>query len=193
MGKTVVLIDGPNMHVQARNLGFDIDWAKFKSHVSDNMGLDVLRCYYFAAVDEDLEVDPLRPLLDFLDYNGFTVQTKPAKVFIDPATNHRKMKANIVPELIVDMFRLIDSGKVDHIILCSGDGDYYEAVAYAKQRGCRVTVISTLGPGQKVPMIADDLRRQADEFIDILTMKSQIARDYTLKPKREREFVPEKA
>src|SRR4029077_9880636 len=112
---------------------------------------------YYSAVVEDQEFTSVRPLLDWLDYNGFTGVTKPTKEFID-ANGHRKVKGNMDIELTVNAMELADL--VDHIVLFSGDGNFRSLVEAVQRRGVRVTVVSTIS--SHPPIIADELRRQAD-------------------------------
>ena len=122
----------------------------------------LVRAYYYTAIVEGEEYSPVRPLVDFLDYNGFTVVTKPVRRFTD-AQGHTRTKGNMDIEIAVDMLGL--AGDIDHAILFSGDGDFRRLVEAVQAKGVRVTVISTLKT--QPPQIADDLRRQADAFIDL--------------------------
>ena len=125
-----------------------------------------MRALYYTALAEEQEYSSIRPLIDWLDYNGFTMVTKPTKEFTD-ATGRRKVKGNMDIELAVDAMRLADT--LDHIVIFSGDGDFRSLVAALQQKGKRVSVISTLQT--QPPMVADELRRQADQFIDIADLE----------------------
>jgi uncharacterized LabA/DUF88 family protein len=168
--RTALFIDGANLYATAKTLGFDIDYKRllkeFQSHGT------MVRAFYYTAVIEDQEFSSVRPLLDWLDYNGFTVVTKPTKEFID-ASGHRKVKGNMDIELTVNAMEFADH--VDHIVLFSGDGDFRSLVEAVQRRGVRVTVISTIS--SQPPMIADELRRQADVFTDLMDLKSRLSRD----------------
>ncbi len=137
----------------------------------------LVRAFYYTAVTEDQEFSSVRPLLDWLDYNGFSVVTKPTKEFVD-ANGHRKVKGNMDIELTVDAMELAD--RVDHIVLFSGDGDFRSLVEALQRRGVRVTVVSTISI--QPPMIADELRRQADVFTDLTDLHSRIGRDPLERP-----------
>ena len=132
----------------------------------------LVRAFYYTAVIEDQEFSSVRPLLDWLDYNGFTVVTKPTKEFID-ANGHRKVKGNMDIELTVNAMELADH--VDQIVLFSGDGDFRSLVEAVQRRGVRVTVVSTIS--SQPPMIADELRRQADVFTDLTELQPKLGRD----------------
>src|ERR1700731_252227 len=168
--RTAVFNDGVNLFSTAKALGFDIDYRRllkeFESHGT------LVRAFYYTAVIEDQEFSAVRPLLDWLDYNGFTVGTKPTKEFID-ANGHRKVKGNMDIELAVDAMEFADH--VDHIVLFSGDGDFRSLVEAVQRRGVRVTVVST--NVTQPAMVADELRRQADDFIDLAHLAQKIGRD----------------
>jgi uncharacterized LabA/DUF88 family protein len=168
--RTALFIDGVSLHFTAKALGFDIDYElllkEFQSHGT------LVRAFYYTAVIEDQEFSSVRPLLDWLDYNGFTVVTKPTKEFID-ANGHRKIKGNMDVELAVNAMELADL--VDHIVLFSGDGNFRSLVEAVQRRGVRVTVVSTIS--SQPPIIADELRRQADKFTDLLELQSKFGRD----------------
>ncbi|TIP20605.1 MAG: NYN domain-containing protein, partial [Mesorhizobium sp.] len=138
--------------------------------------------YYYTALVEDQEYSSIRPLIDWLDYNGFKVVTKPAKEFTD-STGRRKIKGNMDIELTVDALELADV--VDHYVIFSGDGDFRTLVEALQRRGRKVSIISTMA--SQPPMISDDLRRQADHFIDLMTLKNEVGRDPSERPVRRPE------
>lgn len=168
--KLAVFIDGSNLYAAARTLAFDIDYRKLLAWASSRGRL--IRAFYYTALVEDQDYTPIRPLVDWLDYNGFTMVTKPAKEFTD-SQGRRKIKGNIDIELAIDMMEIAD--RVDHVILFSGDGDFRRLVEAVQRKGIRVTVISTISTTP--PMIADELRRQADQFIDLTTISEFIQRE----------------
>jgi len=167
--RVAIFIDGANLYAAARSLGFDIDYKRLLEVFSSQCNL--VRALYYTALIEDQEYSPIRPLVDWLDYNGYTMVTKPTKEFTD-ATGRRKVKGNMDIELAIDVMEMADH--LDHIVLFSGDGDFRRLVEAVQRRGRRVTVVSTLR--SQPPMIADELRRQADAFIDLAELQSQIAR-----------------
>ena len=168
--RVALFIDGSNLYATARALGFDIDYKRLLGLFRERSRL--LRAIYYTALLDDAEYSPIRPLIDWLDYNGYMVVTKPAKEFTD-ALGRRKIKGNMDIELAVDVMRLCDS--LDHVVLFSGDGDFRSLVEAVQGRGRRVSVVSTLTT--RPPMVSDDLRRQADQFIDIVQLKAEIGRD----------------
>lgn len=178
--KIALFIDGSNLYSTARSLNFDIDYKKLYQVFADEGRL--VRAFYYTAFVEDQEYSPLRPLIDWLDYNGYTMVTKPAKEYTDNA-GRRKVKGNMDIELAVDMMELSD--KIDHAVLFSGDGDFRYLVEAIQRRGVRVTVISSTRAQPST--IADELRRQADHFVDISNLRSRIARSGppTDKPRRQ--------
>ena len=173
--KIALFIDGANLYATSRALGFDIDYKKMLSYFHEQGYL--LRAYYYTALVEDQEYSSIRPLIDWLDYNGYHVVTKPTKEFTD-SSGRRKIKGNMDMELAVDAMDLSDT--VDHMVLFSGDGDFRYLVEALQKRGRKITVISTTKTNP--PMIADDLRRQSDNFIELTDMKDKIGRDPSEKP-----------
>jgi uncharacterized LabA/DUF88 family protein len=176
--KIALFIDGANLYATAKTLGFDIDYKKLLKEFQSRGTL--IRAFYYTAIIEDQEYSSIRPLIDWLDYNGYTVVTKATKEFVDQA-GRRKIKGNMDIELAVDAMEL--AGHVDEIVLFSGDGDFRSLVEAVQRRGVRVSVISTIST--QPPMIADELRRQADVFTDLITMQSKIGRDPAERPVRE--------
>ena len=168
--RIALFIDGANLHATARTLGFDIDYRHLLKEFEGRGSL--LRAFYYTAISEDQEYSSLRPLIDWLSYNGYTVVTKAVKEFAD-ATGRRKVKGNMDIELAVDAMDL--AGQIDQMVLFSGDGAFRSLVEAVQRRGVRVTVISTIS--SQPPMIADELRRQADVFTDLTELQSKIGRD----------------
>jgi len=168
--KIALFIDGANLYSAARALGFDIDYKRLLS-VFGKSGY-LVRAYYYTALAEDQEYSTLRPLIDWLDYNGYTVVTKPLKEFFDQS-GRRKLKGNMDIELVIDAMEMAEY--VDHIVLFSGDGDFRRLAEAIQRRGRRISVVSTLQT--QPPMIADDLRRQADRFVELADLQSLIGRD----------------
>ncbi len=167
--RIALFIDGANLYATARALGFDIDYKRLLELFSEQASL--IRAFYYTALIEDQEYSPIRPLVDWLDYNGYTMVTKPTKEFTD-ATGRRKIKGNMDIELAIDVMEMAEH--VDHIVLFSGDGDFRRLVEAVQRRGVRVTVVSTVRSSP--PMVADELRRQADNFIELQELAPSIAR-----------------
>jgi len=175
--RIALFIDGPNLHATARMLGFDIDYKRLLNEFEGRGSL--LRAFYYTAIFEDQEYSSIRPLTDWLNYNGYTVITKAVKEFTD-AGGRRKVKGSIHVELAVDAMCLAD--QIDQMVLFSGDGDFRALVEAVQRRGVRVTVISTIS--SQPPMIADELRRQADVFTDLVELQSNLARAPSARPPR---------
>ncbi|MAF48847.1 MAG: NYN domain-containing protein [Rhodospirillales bacterium] len=167
--RIALFIDGSNLYAAARALGFDIDYKKLLKIFSEQGNL--VRAFYYTALVEDQEYSPIRPLVDWLDYNGYTMVTKPSKEFTDTA-GRRKIKGNMDIELAVDVMEM--SPHIDHVVIFSGDGDFRRLVENAQFKGKRVTVVSTVK--SKPPMIADELRRQADVFLELQDLRAEIER-----------------
>jgi uncharacterized LabA/DUF88 family protein len=181
--RIAIFIDGANLHATARTLGFDIDYKRLLAEFCSRGA--VLRAFYYSAMD--LELSSLRPLLDWLNYNGYTVVTRPTKETVD-AGGRRRVKGNLEIQLAVDAMEL--AADVDEMILFSGDGDFRPLVEAVQRRGVRVTVVSTVS--SKPPIVADELRRQADAFIDLAKLQTKIGRDPAerLAPRDESERSP---
>jgi len=168
--RIALFIDGANLYSAARGLGFDIDYRRLLETFRTKGVL--LRAFYYTALLEEQDYSPLRPLIDWLDYNGYSVVTKPAKEFTD-ANGRRRVKGNMDIELAIDALELSD--KLDHIVIFSGDGDFRRLVEAIQRKGKRVTVVSTIRT--QPPMIADELRRQADVFVDLDMLRGSIGRN----------------
>ena len=164
-----LFIDGSNLYAAARALGFDIDYKKLLDVFRKNSQL--IRAFYYTALIEDQEYSPIRPLVDWLDYNGYTMVTKPTKEFTD-ATGRRKLKGNMDIELAIDVMEMAEH--LDHVVLFSGDGDFRRLVDAVQRKGVRVTVVSTVRSNP--PMVADELRRQADTFMELQDLAPSIMR-----------------
>jgi uncharacterized LabA/DUF88 family protein len=176
--KIALFIDGANLYTTARSLGFEIDYKRLLREFQSRGYL--VRAFYYTAVIEDQESVSIRPLIDWLDYNGYTVVTKAAKEFVDPG-GRRKIKGNMDIELAVDAMEI--APHIDLMVLISGDGDFRSLVEAMQRRGVRVIVVSTIST--QPPMVAQELRRQADEFVDIIGLQSKIGRDPAERSARE--------
>lgn len=168
--KVALFIDGANLYATSKALGFDIDYRDMLRYFKKKCYL--LRAYYYTALIEDQEYSSIRPLIDWLDYNGYRVITKPTKEYVD-SSGRRKVKGNMDLELALDAIELSDT--VDHMVLFSGDGDFRVLVEALQRRGRKVSVVSTVAT--QPAMISDELRRQADQFIDLASLKKEIGRD----------------
>lgn len=173
--KVVLFIDGANLYATSKAIGIDIDYRRLLSEFQSKAYL--VRAYYYTALIEDQEYSSIRPLIDWLDYNGYRVVTKPAKEFTD-SSGRRRVKGNMDIELTVEALDM--APYYDHLFLFSGDGDFTALVAAVQRRGKKVTVVSTLTT--QTPMISDDLRRQADYFIDVVDLVKDVGRPQAERP-----------
>ena len=167
--RIALFVDGANLYSAAKALAFDIDYKKLLEEFRKR-GVLVRACYY-TAILEDQEYSPLRPLIDWLDYNGFTLVTKTAREYVD-SQGRKRWRGDMDVDLAVDMMEIAD--RVDHVVLFSGDGDFRRLVEAMQRKGVRVTVVSTVK--SQPPMASDDLRRQADVFIDLADLADVIGR-----------------
>jgi uncharacterized LabA/DUF88 family protein len=177
--RIALFIDGSNLYSAAKSLGFDVDYRKLLEEFRRRGVL--IRAYYYTALAEDEEYSPIRPLVDWLDYNGYRLVTKAARQYTD-SQGRKRWRGDMDVEIAVDMMEM--SASADHMVLFSGDGDFQALVAAVQRRGARVTVVSTLK--SQPPMASDDLRRQADEFVDLADLADIIGR-----PARLPRFIQE--
>jgi len=175
--RLALFIDGANLYSAARTLGFDIDYKRLLQEFMKKGTL--VRAYYYTALAEDQEYSPIRPLIDWLDYNGYSMVTKPIKEYTD-SLGRRKVKGSMDVELAVDAMEAAEH--VDHIVLFSGDGDFRRLVEALQRKGKRVTVVSTIKTSP--PMVADELRRQSDHFLELDQLRSYVGRDPAQRPPR---------
>lgn len=170
-------IDGPNFHGTARDMGFNPDYSEIRKKFAE---VSVLRqCLYYTAIDESGDHSPLKPLVDYLSYNGYIVRTKPMKEYRD--SGHSRIKGNMDVDLAVDMLQAADH--LDHVVLFSGDGDFRRLVEAVQNKGVVVTVISDRS------VVSDDLCRQADVFVRISDIKPLIQRHTDSRPEEEEDQV----
>jgi len=167
--RLALFIDGANLYSAAKALGFDIDYRKLLDEFKKRGVL--IRAYYYTAIAENDDYSPIRPLVDWLDYNGFTLVTKPAREFTD-AQGRKRWRGDMDIEIAVDMLQMAEAA--DHLVLFSGDGDFRALVEAVQRKGRRVTVVSTMK--SQPPMTSDDLRRQADNFVDLADLGAIIGR-----------------
>lgn len=167
--RTALLIDGPNLHRAAKALGFDVDYKLLLAEF--NKRSIVVKARYYTPITSDQENSSIRPLVDWLDYNGYAVVTKDVKEYVD-ASGRRRARGSISIEIAVDAMELAEH--LDEMVLFSGDGEFRALVEAVQRRGVRVCVVSTIATAPS--MIADELRRQADSFIELLDLKATIGR-----------------
>ena len=167
--RIALFIDGANLYSAAKGLNIDLDFKKLLDEFQKRGVL--VRAYYYTAIVEDQDYSPIRPLVDWLDYNGFTVVTKPAKEYTD-ANGRKRHRGDMDVDLAVDMMEL--AAHCDHVVLFSGDSDFRRLIEAVQRRGVRVTVVSTVKTSP--PMASDELRRQADSFVDLADLAAIVAR-----------------
>jgi uncharacterized LabA/DUF88 family protein len=176
--KVALFIDGANLYAAARSLGFDIDYRRMLDLFATKGRL--VRAFYYTAISEGEDYSPIKPLVDWLDYNGYTMVTKPAKEYTD-ALGRRKVKGNMDIELAIDVLEMSET--VDHVFIFSGDGDFRRLVESVQKKGVRVSVVSTMKSNP--PMVADELRRQADNFVELADLAAHISRPTVNREPRE--------
>jgi uncharacterized LabA/DUF88 family protein len=167
--RVALFIDGANLYSAAKALNFDIDYKKLLDEFRKRGVL--IRAYYYTAIVEGDDYSPIRPLVDWLDYNGFSLVTKSAREYTD-SQGRKRWRGDMDIEIAVDMMEL--AGSADHLVLFSGDGDFRALVEAVQRKGVRVTVVSTVK--SQPPMASDDLRRQADNFVELSDLISIVGR-----------------
>ncbi|MCW3783920.1 NYN domain-containing protein [Defluviimonas salinarum] len=167
--RLALFIDGSGLHSAARSLGFEIDYKNLRAEFGRRGRL--VRSAYYACVNEAEEFVPIKPLMDWLGYNGYAVTCKPVREFIEPG-GRKKIKGSIGIELTVDAMTM--APHIDHAVIFSGDGDYRPLVEALQRQGVRVSIVCTMKSNP--PMISDELRRQADNFIDVDDLREAICR-----------------
>ena len=167
--RLAIFIDGANLYGAARSLGFDIDYRRLLDLFAKKGRL--IRAFYYTTLIEDQEYSPIRPLIDWLDYNGYSMVTKPLREYTD-SQGRRRVKGNVDIDLAIDALEMAD--RADHILLFSGDGDFKRLVEAIQRKGVRVTVVSTIKSSP--PMVSDELRRQADNFVELMELAPHIQR-----------------
>ena len=168
--RLALFIDGANLYGAAKALGFDVDYKRLLELFASRGRL--IRAFYYTTLIEDQEYSPIRPLIDWLEYNGYALVTKPLKEFTD-SQGRRKTKGSIDIDLAIDALDMAE--QVDHILLFSGDGDFRRLLEALQRKGVRTTVVSTIK--SQPPMVADELRRQADNFIELMELAPHIQRN----------------
>ena len=179
--RVAFFIDGANLYQTARALNLDIDYRRMLTEFIGEAYL--LRAYYYTALAEDQEFSSLRPLIDWLDYNGFQVRTKPMREFTDAQGQRRRIRPSLDVDMTIDALDAAET--VDHIVLFTGDGSFRPLVEALQRRGRKVTVVSSLK--SQPAMISDELRRQADFFLDLATVTDRLGRDPSERPARQDE------
>lgn len=180
--RVAFFVDGANFYQTARNLNVDIDYRRMlTSFVGDAY---LLRAHYYTAMADDQEFSSLRPLIDWLDYNGFQITTKPMREFTDNSGQRRRVRPSLDVDLTVDAMTLADS--INHLVLFSGDGNYLALVEALQKKGVKVTVVSSLKTTPS--MVSDDLRRTADHFLDLADLTDRLGRDPSERPARRERF-----
>lgn len=169
---SVILVDGSNIYATAKQLGFDVDYKK----LLDSFDGVILKAFYFTALRVKDEQSVVRPMVDFLEYNGWTAITKPTQEWRDEDSGALKIKGNMDIEIATVAMEMAPF--CTDMIFLTGDGDFRFLVESLQRRyGIVVTVVSTIAT--QPPMCADNLRRQADEFIDLASMRNAIERPRT--------------
>lgn len=175
----LVLIDGSNLYESARATGIRIDYKRLLALMNEDGTL--LRSYYFTALRDKSIQAPLRATVDWLSHNGYVCVTKATKEWDEPVTRFneqgvqvtemvRKIKGNVDVDIVTYAFKC--AHLVQEIYLFSGDGDFTIMVKELQERyALKVFVVSSIG------LVSTELRRQADKFIDLSNLRSDIGKE----------------
>lgn len=180
--RVALVIDGPSIYQTSKHLGFDVDYGKILSLLRESCRF--YRAYYYTVLRETEAGLTMMPLVDWLEFNGYTVFHKVMREF-ELEDGRRKTKGTIIPEISTDLGDI--ATQVDHILLVSGDGDLAYAVEAAQRKGCKVTIISSTLTSPAA--ISDELRRRSDHFLDLEFLRPAISRrhpDATVRAARAR-------
>lgn len=159
--RAAVFIDGYGTHYTCKSLGIEIDYRKLSELIRRQT--TVIRNYYFTPLVEGQDFIAVKPLLDFLQYNGWTTVTRPYKEhYVSTNTALAVTAMEIAPA-------------IEQAIIFSGNGDFTPLIEALKRRGIHTTVASTVRSEQSY--CSDDLRRAADAFIDLDDIRSAISRE----------------
>ena len=168
--RIALFIDGTSLYASTKSLGFDIDYSRLLDHFKTSARL--VRAFYYTTIYEGQDYNPVRPLADWLDYNGYTLVAKYAREFTD-SQGRKRTKHSVTVDIAVDMMEI--APHIDHAVLFSGDGDFKRLVDAVQRKGVQTTVISTAHSHS--PMISDELRRKVDHFIDLETLKDNVEKN----------------
>jgi uncharacterized LabA/DUF88 family protein len=177
--RTALFIDGADLDATCKALGFHVDFKKVLELFRSTTRL--IRATYYALYSEQQEYSPVRPLVDWLGYNGYMTMSKPAKEISDSVGRHY-VANSIAVELTIDALQLAPA--LDHVVLFSGSADFRSLLAALQKSGRRVTVISSRKAAER--SVSDELRRQCDQFVELDDLRDQIALDLPPEPVVER-------
>lgn len=167
--RVILFVDGREFSACQRALGFNVDFKLLLSVYRARARL-IRAMYYTTMVVQD--EDSLRPLVDWLEYNGFRLFTKSLHEKVD-REGRPYVRGNTRAEMAVDAVDMADHA--DHFVFFANDASFSHAAAVLQRRGKRVSVVSTMMTDP--PLVADGLRRQVDHFIDLASLESLISRD----------------
>jgi uncharacterized LabA/DUF88 family protein len=175
--KIAIFIDGVNLFAASKQIEFNIDYNRLLVFFREQAY--VLRASYYTVIAEnpDDSTVTIKPLLDWLDYNGYRVVTKKVKEYVD-SIGRKKLKGSIDIDFSVDCLEY--AKHVDHLVLFTGNGDFKSLIEALQRMGKKVTVVSTIDEDSKsggYSVVSDDLRRIADHFIDLNSIRDQVQKE----------------
>ena len=165
--RIALLIDGMSLESALAALGEDIDYGRLRAFFARKGRL--VSAGFYVSFSDDAEYEAARAKLEWLEENGFAIIARRASTSdLDPG--RRRMRKSVSVDLAVDALQL--AGNVDHLVLFSGDGQLRRLVEALQEEGKRVTVVSTIRT--RHPIASDELRRQADQFLDLVNLAALI-------------------
>lgn len=114
-------IDGTNLHLTMVNLGWNLDYKRFRVYLSEHYG--VAKAYYFIGY-----VPEMTDLYVSLQSYGYVLIHKLILKLKDG-----KVKGNVDAELVLQA--MIDYDNYEKAVIVTSDGDFYCLVHYLKGMG----------------------------------------------------------
>lgn len=165
-----LFIDGYSLYQTVRAMDLRIDYKALRDLFASKGRLN--RVQYFATVndhDPD-EFNPQRKTFDWLQYNGFDVQTIQTRSFTG-SDGEIQYRGNA--SVLMTCYALKHAEHLDHVVILTGNADFAPLITALQERGTRVTMVSTIKNGS---LCSDQLRRSADDFIDLEDLRQQISK-----------------
>lgn len=175
MKRIAIFIDGSNFNEAFKFARFRPNYQLIESFFAQEG--DIVGMFYFTALPPKEVQSPIRAIMDHIQYHGWTIVSKETKTY------GGTVKGNMDVEIVVQAWAMWEH--FTDLILFSGDGDFTSMVSELQRRGRRVTAVSIHERGSDSSMMADELRRQVNKFIDLRDIKDYIKMDGVVK-----EIVP---
>lgn len=119
--KNFAFIDSQNLNLAIRDLGWKLDFWKFRVHLREKYG--VSKAYIFVGF-----VEEQRDLYTRLQEKGYVLVFKPTLRYKDG-----KVKGNCDAELVLQA--MIDYEQYEKAVIVTGDGDFHCLVKHLSKKG----------------------------------------------------------